>query len=43
MRAQGKRTVFISGLDIGSLLKEKERVSAREAVYFDENGCLQTL
>lgn len=42
MRAQGKRTLFVSGLDIGSLLKEKERVSAKEAVYFDENGCLQT-
>lgn len=42
MRAQGKRTVFISGLDVGSLLNEKERVCAKEAVYFDENGCLQT-
>jgi hypothetical protein len=43
MRSQGKRTVFVSGLDIGSLLEEKERLSAKEAVYFDENGCLQTL
>lgn len=43
MRSQEKRAVFISGLDIGSLLKEKERLLAKEAVYFDENGCLQTL
>ncbi len=43
MRKQGKRTVFISGLSIGSLLSEKERLGAKEAVFFDASGCLQTL
>lgn len=43
MRKQGKRTVFISGLSIGSLLSEKERMGAKEAVFFDASGCLQTL
>lgn len=43
MRKQGKRTVFISGLSIGSLLSEKERMGAKEAVFFDTSGCLQTL
>ncbi len=43
LRKQGKRTVFVCGLDIGSLLSEKERLDADEAVYFDASGCLQTL
>lgn len=43
LRKQGKRTIFISGLSIGSLLSEKERVGAKEAVFFDASGCLQTL
>ncbi len=43
MRKQGKRTLYIPGLGIGSLLSEKESINAREAVYFDASGCLQTL
>lgn len=43
MRRQGKRTVFIPGLNIGSLLSEKERLNAREAIFFDASGCLETL
>jgi ATP phosphoribosyltransferase regulatory subunit len=43
MRKQGKRTVFISGLNVGSLFIEKERTLAKEAVYFDASGSLQTL
>lgn len=43
MRKQGKRTLFIAGLNLGSLLSEKERINAKEAILFDASGCLQTL
>ena len=43
MRKQGKRTLFIAGLNPGSLLSEKERINAKEAILFDASGCLQTL
>lgn len=43
LRAKGKRTVFVSGLNIDSLISERERIAASEAVYIDEFGCVQTV